>query len=92
MEIFIVIAVNNTDNIQDIVGIYSTFDKAVLGADAHKAWFKCDREYWINATLVDYNLDKSCARHCPFKLSIGTIPSYLLRGSEFMERFSEPKE
>lgn len=89
-ELFIVEAYNELDNDSSVVGVYSSFDRAVDGADAHRAWFLRESdEYYITPTLLNANLTKDVLRFSPFHLSKGCVPKYYWRGSAHQERFME---
>lgn len=65
---FVVEAVN-IEGFSRLVGVYSTFEKAKEGRDAHKLWFNSSEEYYITNTLLDRNHTRECIRDIPFNMA-----------------------
>ena len=92
-EVFIVEAYNELNETTNVFGVYSTFDRAVEGADAYASWFQNISDmFYVTPTILDRNITKDCLRYKPFELKAGCVPKWYYRGSAYQERFTPQEE
>ena len=90
MEVLVLHAGDIDDNFETLVGVYSTFDKAVAGSDAYSAWFgRPSGGFRVTPLLVDYT---TTDRYTTFHLQKGKVPDWWLRNSPYKDRYAaDPK-
>ena len=93
MEVLVVQAGDFDEDFSTLVGVYSTFDKAVAGSDAYCAWFgKPAGGFIVTPLLTDFNHTKNCYRYKTFRLSRGQVHNCWLRSSVFKDRYAADPE
>ncbi len=82
-----------SDNNDVLIGVYSTFDKAIEGSDAYCAWMGTFfGNVWFTQVVKDNNHTNTCMRDDQFRVIAGKIPNYHLRSSIYADRFKLIKE
>ena len=79
------------DDVRELVGVYTTFERVVAAADAYAAWHDRPKAaFLVTLLLIDVNNSNPDWRWNTFKLAPGKVPEYLLRKMphELRSRFS----
>jgi hypothetical protein len=60
-----------------LVGVFSSFDKAVVATEAYAMWHgRPDDGFWFTPQFVDTNNTGTCARYSSFRLKAGEVPPW----------------